>query len=113
MPGSPGVKVTLSYRARGRGHNDGRDIWLEALALDFDDTATHIGPQGLLFQFRLLHQPMREPAQKIKVRTAALETARPKPHLVGEEKRHPALAFPRENEQRLCRRRRIEYWCHA
>src|SRR5664279_971661 len=61
----------------------------------------HIGTQNLLFQFWFLHQPVSELAQEIKVRTAAFKSARPEPHLIGEQKRHPAFALARENQQRL------------
>ncbi len=63
--------------------------------------AFDLGAQRLFFEFRLFHQPMREPAQKIEMRPAALEAARPEPHLIGEKQPDPAFAFAREDEQRL------------
>ena len=71
------------------------------LALDRTSVAARGGAQRLFLEVRLLHQPMRQPAQEVDLRPAALEAARPQPGMVGQQQRDAALALPREDEQRL------------
>ncbi len=59
------------------------------------------GDEALLLEIRLLHQPVREPAQEIGVRAAAFIAARPQPGVVRSQQRHAALALAIENEERL------------
>src|ERR1051326_5388745 len=58
-------------------------------------------PEIVLFEIRLLHQPVRKPPQQFGLRPAAFEAARPQPHLIGQELRHPPFADPVENQQRV------------
>ena len=56
--------------------------------------------QHLLLELGLLHQPVREPAQQLELRAAALEAAAPEPGLVRAEHRDPALALAGEHQER-------------
>ena len=62
---------------------------LEAAPTDLDAVAARRRPQVLGLEVGLLHQPMRHAAQQFGLRSAALEAARPQPHVVGHELGHP------------------------
>ena len=65
-------------------------------AVAFDHRA-----QIVLFEIGFLHQPIGEAPQQLRLRPAAFETARPEPHLVGQQLRHPALPDAIEDQQRF------------
>ena len=58
-------------------------------------------PQCLFFQVGLFHQPVRQPAQQIQMRTAAFEAASPEPDVIGKQQRDAALAFMRQDQERF------------
>jgi hypothetical protein len=64
-------------------------------AVAFDHSA-----QVVLFEIGLLHQPIGEAPQQLRLRAAAFKTARPEPHLVRQQLRHPALADAVEDQER-------------
>ena len=71
------------------------------LALDRDIAPFRPRPQRLLLQFRLFHQPVREAAQKIEIRAAAVVVARPEPHLIAQKQADAPLVDAREHQKRL------------
>ena len=66
-----------------------------------DFAAVRRGAQGLFLEFRLLHQPMRETAQQIEMRAAAVDSRAPTATSGRQQQRDAALALAREHEQRL------------
>ena len=61
------------------------------LALDQEIAAAHDQAQRLFLEVGLLHQPVRQPAQQVEMRPAALVAARPQPDVVGEQQRRRGL----------------------
>ena len=87
--------------AVGRRHRDRPVVRFERLPGDDQAVAFDHGAQIVLFEIGFLHQPIGEPAQQLRLRAAALEAARPEPHLVGQQLRHPALPDAVEHQQRV------------
>src|SRR5262249_8356670 len=56
--------------------------------------------QLLLFEVRLLHQPVREAAKQVGIRPSSLVAAGPQPGVVGEDHAHPTLPALADHEQR-------------
>src|SRR5579883_2349833 len=94
------LELRLERLAGRTGHGHFRHVAFQALALDGQRLAARAGSDRLFFELRLLHQPMSQPAQKVEIRPAAFEAARPQPELVGEQQRDAALVDAREDQQR-------------
>ena len=82
----------MSVTSRPVGHG---------LALHGEIVAAHDKAQRLFFEVGLLHQPVRQPAQQVEMRPAALVAARPQPDVIGQQQRDAAFALAREQQQRL------------
>ena len=77
------------------------DLVFHRAALERELQALGGGDQSLFLEVRLLHQPMRQAAQKIGVRAAAIVAARPEPRVVRGQQGDAALALTIEDEKRL------------
>ena len=100
-PPLSGDNVRLRLDPSGAAHANRAVIGFERLPGDEQAVAFDRCAQIIFLEVGFLHQPIGEPAQQLRLGTAALETARPEPHLVGEELRHPSLADAIEDEQRV------------
>ena len=100
-PARPRVSVTVSTAPEGLRTVTGVGGVGHGLALDGQFAGARLGAQRLLLEVGLLHQPVRQPAQQVDMRAAALVAARPQPGMVGEQQRDAALADAVQHQQRL------------
>ena len=105
-PPCAGVRASVEVVPSGAVTVTGRSSGSSDCRVTLSWSPSIDGAQIVFLEIGLLHQPIGEAAQQFGLRPAALEAARPQPHLVGQELRDAALADPVEHQQRLAVARR-------